>query len=325
MLSAWALHNKKLALRICVTVICLVAILFLFTFRAPAAFPDPAVVVISDGMSLTNVARTLKKNNIIRSSFLFTNSVIFLNYERKIKGGEYYFEKPLNVIQIAKRVSQGDYNIDQLKTTIPEGSSISDISLILKKQYPLFDSVHFVTLAQGKEGYLFPDTYYFGANASPERIIDALTMTFNKKIQQPEVAKAIADSGKSLSDIITMASILEGEARQTNTRQIVAGILWERLNRGIPLQVDAAFKYVNGKTTDELTLSDLKIDSPYNTYLYRGLPPTPISNPGLDSIMAAATPIKTDYLYFLTDREGVMHYAKTLEEHAENKNQYLSN
>jgi UPF0755 protein len=107
------------------------------------------------------------------------------------------------------------------------------------------------------------------------------------------------------------------------SRQIVAGILWKRLSLEMPLQVDASFKYINGKNTSNLTLEDLKIDSAYNSYLYKGLPPTPICNPGLSSITATLTPIKTNYLYFLTDRRGEMHYAKTYSEHLQNKELYL--
>ena len=120
-----------------------------------------------------------------------------------------------------------------------------------------------------------------------------------------------------------MASIIEKEARTMETRQIIAGILWKRLELGMPLQVDVSFKYINGKTTKNLTLADLKIDSPYNSYLYKGLPPTPISNPGLDAIKAAISPTKTDYLYFLSDRKGLMHYAKTYQQHLQNKELYL--
>jgi UPF0755 protein len=133
----------------------------------------------------------------------------------------------------------------------------------------------------------------------------------------------ISNFDKPLPDIIKMASIVEEEARTFESKQIIAGILWKRLSIGMPLQVDASFKYINGKGTKDLTLTDLKIDSPYNTYVYKGLPPTPIANPGLVSIKATVTPIKTDYLYFLTDRKGVMHYAKTYSEHLANKKKYL--
>ena len=120
-----------------------------------------------------------------------------------------------------------------------------------------------------------------------------------------------------------MASLLEEEARQTPTRRTVAGILWKRLDLGMPLQVDATLRYLLGKSSHELTREDLEYDSPYNTYKDAGLPPGPISNPGLDAILAALRPVETAYLYFLTDSEGNIHYARTFEEHVANKAMYL--
>jgi UPF0755 protein len=304
-------------------IIILISFFYFFQFRAPGMFPSQGEVSVGNGKSLSEIASELKAKHVIRSTFWFTNFVILLKHERQIVGGGYYFDAPLNVYQVARRITSGAFNAKQVKTTIPEGSTIFDISEIVKKNYPNFDTDQFISLARAKEGYLFPDTYYFGADIRPQHVIEIMTTTFDKKMKQPEVEAAIGAFGKTQEEVITMASILEGEARQTKTRQIVAGILWKRIRLGIPLQVDAAFRYVNGKTTEELTLDDLKIDSPYNTYVYKGLPPTPISSPGLDSIMAAVTPIKTDYLYFLTDKNGKMHYARTLDEHIENRQNYL--
>jgi UPF0755 protein len=294
-----------------------------FSYTPPGGFPVNKVVSVSDGKTLSEIAQDLKRDNVIRSSFWFTNFVLLLKHENKVVGGQYYFSQAMNVSEVARRLTKGDYRMDQLKTTIPEGSSVTEIAAILKKNYPTFDADKFIALAREREGYLFPDTYYFGADAKPEKILQIMTATFNKKIQDEELTKAIEKFGRPLKDIITMASILEGEARQMRTRQIVAGILWERMRIGMALQVDTTFKYVNGKTTEDLTMDDLRIDSPYNTYLYRGLPPTPISSPGLDSIRAAVTPIDTEYLFFLTDNDGNMHYAATHEEHQYNVDQYL--
>ena len=144
---------------------------------------------------------------------------------------------------------------------------------------------------------------------------------FNVKIKS--IDDAIRAFKKPLKDIVIMASILEAEARTTETRRIIAGILWKRLDIGMPLQVDAAFQYIDGKTTFQLATSDLETDSPYNTYTRKGLPPTPITNPGLDAILATITPIKTPYLYYLTDKDGKMHYAVTHEGHLANKEKYL--
>jgi UPF0755 protein len=297
---------------------------YVFSYRPPMSFPTGHIVAVSEGQTLSEIAKSLKRDHVIYSPFWFTNFVLLLKHENKVVGGQYYFDHPATVYEVARRLTQGDYDVDQLKTTIPEGSSIMDIAAILKKNYPSFDTEKFMSLAREREGYLFPDTYYFGADARPEKIVQIMTSTFNKKILDKTLAAEIEAFGRPLKEVITMASILEGEARQTRTRQIVAGILWERIRVGMPLQVDTAFRYVNGKTTKDLSLEDLKIDSPYNTYVYRGLPPTPISNPGLEAIHAAVSPIATDYFYFLTDKDGNMHYAATHEEHEYNKDRYLN-
>ena len=134
----------------------------------------------------------------------------------------------------------------------------------------------------------------------------------------------LATTTYKLGDIIIMASILEAEARTTESRKIIAGILWKRLKLGMPLQVDSTFSYINGKNTYELTLDDLQIDSPYNTYKYASLPPGPIGNPGVDAINSALNPTVTKYLYFLSSKSGKMYYATTFEQHIKNKELYLN-
>lgn len=209
----------------------------------------------------------------------------------------------------------------EITVTIPEGLNARQIGDLLKKN-GLFDGDKFVSAAEKEEGFLFPDTYRFYKDAKPADVISKMEENFDKKIT-PEILAEISAQKKSLKDIIIMASILEEEVKSTEDRKIVAGILWKRIDRRMGLNVDAALTYVLGKTSAELTAGDLKYDSPYNTYLYRGLPPTPISNPGLDTIKAATNPIASKYFYYLTDKEGAVHYAVTLEEHALNKFKYL--
>ena len=209
----------------------------------------------------------------------------------------------------------------EVTATIPEGLSVRQIGEILENA-ELFTKEEFIKIAQKEEGYLFPDTYRFYKDAEPEDIIARMKENFNKKIT-PDILEEIRKFKKELSEIIIMASILEEEVSAAEDRKIVAGILWKRLDRGIGLNVDAALTYILGRASHELTVSDLKYDSPYNTYRYRGLPPAPISNPGLEAIFAATRPAASPYFYYLTDKEGTMHYAKTLEEHALNKRKYL--
>jgi len=168
---------------------------------------------------------------------------------------------------------------------------------------------------------MFPDTYFFHPGQSTETILSVFDNNFRTKMFG--VQKQLAASGHTLDELVVMASILEKEASKTKDRQMIAGVLWHRIDIGMPLQVDAVFPYIIGKNTFELTTDDLKFDSPYNTYKYKGLPPGPIDNPGLDSIVAAATPIKTKYIYFLSDKNGIFHYATTYAQHMAYRKQYL--
>ncbi|PJE73950.1 MAG: endolytic transglycosylase MltG, partial [Candidatus Terrybacteria bacterium CG10_big_fil_rev_8_21_14_0_10_41_10] len=238
---------------------------------------------------------------------------------------------------IAKRVVSADFRLVPVKVTIPEGFTIDEIIDILQDSFAGFNKGEFLKLAKNSiffdndirdepfdslEGFLFPDTYLFLPEAENSQIISEMRRNFNSKMA-PDIKERIRERGLSVYDVITMASLVEEEAREPDTRRMVSGILWKRLSAGMALQVDAVFPYIMGKNTFEITLDDLKVDSPYNTYLYSGLPKGPISNPGLDSILAAVYPKDSDYWYYLSDKEGNMHYAKTFEEHKANKEKYL--
>mgnify|MGYP001617334647 CR=1 FL=1 len=287
----------------------------------PRPFPKGTVVSIKNGATLLDVAQELKNKGIIRSPFWFRIFLMGLKDDKGAIAGDYLFLQSINVISVANRVYSGEYGFNTIKITIPEGLSVSDISIILKGKLFNFDAEFFIKMAKEKEGYLFPETYFFRANEKPEDILFAMTNLFDKKIKTLDAE--IKDFKKPISDVIKMASILEGEARTAETRKIVAGILWKRIALGMPLQVDTAFQYINGKNSSNLTIDDLKIESPYNLYINKGLPPTPISNPGLEAILDTVTPRKSNYLYFLTDKNGVMHYAVTFEGHKINKEKYL--
>ena len=234
--------------------------------------------------------------------------------------GDYLLEKREGTFSLARRLVNGKFQIDTIKITIPEGWNAFQIADYLEKNLLLFDKETFLDLAKPKEGYLFPDTYFVSRSVTPVEIIKMLEDNFEKRVES--ISQSFRNSTKSEKQIIIMASILEGEALPKD-RNVVAGILWKRLEMGMPLQVDSTFMYVNGKNTYELTLDDLKIDSLYNTYKYKGLPPGPINNPGIEAMVSAMNPVKTKYLYFLTEKDGTIHYASTFEEHKRNKELYL--
>ncbi len=298
-------------------------ILFAFIgIRAPDSFPRDAYFNIPKGQGLSQVAILLSNAHIIRSPFLFKVLVTLSGNQKSLVSGAYDFDQPINLFQVVSRVTSGEYGLTPVRVTIPEGSNVFEIATILKKYSKNFDTEKFILIAGAQEGYLFPDTYYFLPSVTAEEAFGALRANFNKKIVV--ISEEMALFKHPINDVVKMASILEEEARTTTSRRIIAGILWKRLSIRMALQVDAAFQYVNGKRDSaDLTLDDLKIDSPYNTYVYPGLPPTAITNPGLDSLFSAVTPIKTSYLYYLSDKKGEMHYSKTFEEHVANKNKYL--
>ena len=301
-------------------IILLLLCIYWLTISSPRKYPQRTIITIRDGAGLLEVADTLEKNNVIRSPFWFRTVVIGLGGERGIKAGDYYLSHRENAFKLAWRVVNGNHNIKTIRITIPEGFTIDEIASLFDSRFSKFDQEEFLTRA--KEGYMFPDTYFVEVSATASSTIALLQNNFEKKIEP--YMEEMASSTHTFEDLINMASILEEEATSSEDRKIVSGILWKRIKIGMPLQVDATLKYVTGRGSEHLTQDDLKMDSPYNSYTRRGLPPTPIANPGLDSIKAALRPKDSPYLYFLTDENGIMHYAKTFEEHKRNKEKYIS-
>jgi len=314
-------RRDRFARNIVISFLILSAIFYFFTSSAPADFPVKDMVEITEGMILSEISEHLKEVSVIRSELLFESLVTLLAGDSGALHGQYFFNKKSSVFSVARRVTKGDFGLESVKITIVEGSTIYDIARLFEEEFSEFDSVEFLKDARDKEGYLFPDTYKFLPNVKEDQVIEEMQKIFNSRVSDLE--DEISDFGEPLEDVIIMASILEKEARTTESRRIIAGILWKRIEIGMLLQVDAVFPYINGKNTYTLTLEDLKVDSPYNTYKYKGLPIGPIANPGIDSIKAAITPIQNPYLYYLSDKEGNMHYAKNFEEHKRNKSLYL--
>ncbi len=304
-----------------VSIFLLISFIFSTLYLPTFHFPVGTYIEIQKGTSLSQTADILKENGVIGSALSFRIYVHFFYGDTSVIAGKYFFDTRLCLVNVAKRVTSGDYRTPRVKILIPEGFDVADIASALKKEIPEFDSEKFMKLAAHEEGYLFPDTYLFYGTVSPEEMITKMKKNFQTKTK--EIADEITASKKTQRDIVIMASIIEREAMTPYDRRIVSGILWKRIGLGMPLQVDAVFDAVNGKTTKDLTLKDLQTDSPYNTYTNKGLPPGPICNPGIDTLIAATEPEKTAYLYYLSDIKGTMHYAKTFEEHKINKSKYL--
>jgi len=307
------------------TITSLLVLLFLVTFLMaslpPRSFPKEHTLTVEKGDGLRLVSARLEKENLIRSRFIFEFLVVLVGGEESIAYGEYYFEKPIGALAIAKQLVGHDFNISYKKVTIPEGLTNKEIEIIMDKAYKNFDPLKFAELTKEKEGYLFPDTYFFFPAVSTEEIVSTLLKNFETKTRS--LADDIAKSAISKSDIVIVASLIEAETNGNDDREMIAGIIAHRLRIGMPLQIDATVAYALLKLGEPLSLSDLKTDSPYNTYIHKGLPPGPIGNPGLVSLSAVLHPTQTSYLYYLHDENGTIHYANTFEEHKRNKSLYL--
>lgn len=299
----------------------LLFLLYFVTFSSPVGFPTSSYVKIKEGTSVLQIGEELAARNVVRSPILFAGIVRLLGGERSTVAGEYFFSRPLNTFGVAMKLITGDFEITPVRVVFPEGITVRDMKEILEKRVPDFDSNAFYNLAIHKEGYLFPDTYFINPGEEPEVVIDAMEENFKR---HTAVLKPIlASSTITLEEAVVMASILEKEAWKDEDQKRIAGVLWRRINIGMPLQTDATFPYYLGRNTFEVTLEDLKADHPYNTYTNKGLPPGPIGNPGLAAITAALQPVKTNYLYFLSDRSGTFHFSTTYAQHLRFKAQYL--
>ncbi|MDO8470459.1 MAG: endolytic transglycosylase MltG [bacterium] len=279
---------------------------------------EKTIFHIEKGEGSEKIAMYLEEEGIIRSSAVFRLYVLATGLSRNLKAGDYELSSSMNVASIAGKIVSGDIAKETL--TIIEGWSRKDIAQYLQeKGIPHGKDLEGSSYAE-LEGYLFPDTYTVRKGADLKEVIALMRDTFDTKITQEMKDQALSD-GRSFKDIITMASLIEKEVRIIDDKRIASGILWKRLEIGMPLQVDATITYVTGNA--KVSVADTKIDSPYNTYQYRGLPAGPIANPGIESIQAALNPEATSYLYYLSTPEGKTVFNRTLQEHNEAKAEHL--
>lgn len=299
----------------------LLLVLFWWQIRPPQNFPINESVVIPRGLSASDIAHLLDEHNVVRSSSLLYITLQLRHDPSMIQAGTFIFDKPLNVLEVASRITESGATSNLATVTLPEGFTIKEFANIAEKNLPSFIAEEFLAENDSLEGYLFPDTYYVPADFTAQEFSELLKETFAQKTQGIEAT--IEAHSLGLAGVINLASLLEREANTEESMKMVSGILQNRLEEGMRLQTDASLEYVLGRPLGTLTADDLDIDSPYNTYRYGGLPPTPIGNPGLTSIMAVLEPIDSDYLYYLTDEDGVFHYAETFDEHRQNIAKYL--
>ena len=282
-----------------------------------------SIFVVNKGDTVRKIAYSLKTKGLIRHPIVFFLLLKKLGLDKKIEAGDFRLSPSMTTEDIAQNLTHG---ILDVWITIPEGKRAEEIAEILKGKIPAYQPFWTDELVKN-EGYLFPDTYLIPKDANIALIVSLMLDNFDKKYAA--ITQSV-NSSLSKSDVVILTSLIERETRFPQDRPLVASVMLNRLNIGMKLDIDATVQYALGYQEDiktwwkkNLTLEDLKFNSPYNTYINPGLPPKPIANPGLSSLQAALEPANTEYLYYVSDKTGRNHYAKTLFEHNTNINKYL--
>lgn len=280
------------------------------------------IFVIEKGDGIRTIANKLKRNNLIRDPVVFFLLLKQQGLDNKIQAGDFRLSPSMSASEITQALVNGRLDV---WVTIPEGKRGEEIAEILKSNIPAYNDTWVQQLSE-HEGYLFPDTYLIPKDATINLIISVMRKNFDDKYA------TLSDGNENLDNkeqVVTIASLIEREAKLPEDRPLVASVIYNRLDIDMALQIDATVQYALGYQEGEknwwkkkLTRSDLKIDSLYNTYLYPGLPPGPIANPGLAALTAAIKPAKTNFRYYISDKSGMNHYAITIEEHNANIKKY---
>lgn len=337
---------QKIEAAVCLLIVAGTAVLAYEIYLPHTDFHGAKKIVIAPGMGSRATGTLLKHEGVIGSKWAFVTYVSLRGEASSLKPGTYKFFDYSAIPDIARDMVAGSAR--ERSIVIPEGWDIHDIAAYFAKQSmgreqevftflknPPADFVRkFPYLAElpngaGLEGYLFPDTYRIFQDTKFEDSVAKMLDNFGAKLT-PDMRREISRQKKSMHEILTMASLIEKEVASDEDRAIVSGILWKRLDAGIPLQVDATIAYAQTKNEKRKTkndgrisLEDTKIDSSYNTYRYRGLPPGPIANPGISAIRAAIYPRQSSYLYYLSAPDGRTIFSRTLAEHNAAKARYL--
>lgn len=288
------------------------------------------IFVVEKGDNAKTIAARLEKEGFIADAFLFEFYAWNRNLSHTLQAGKYLLSAALSPKSIADKIARGDVARDTVVVTIPEGYGIWTIETKLREVGLLVkEKKHLVDLAIGElsaqhdffvdasadanlDGYLFPDTYEFEKDATLDEIVGRMLDNFGRKLDAP-LREEIRRQGKSIFDIVIMASMIQKEVITPEDMRIVSGLLWKRIAIGMALQVDATVSYALDK--NNLTRDDLATDTPYNTYLYKGLPKGPIGNPGKEALLAAIYPTESDYLFYISKPNKETVFSRTLKEH----------
>lgn len=286
---------------------------------ANAKNTDHVSFVIPKGAALRTIANDLKEQGLIKDPTVFFLLVKQAGIDTQIQAGSFLLSPSMTAREIAQLLTTGA--MEDVWVTIPEGKRAEEIAEILRDGVPSYDQSWDEVLI-ANEGYLFPDTYLIPKDATIDQIVTIMRTNFDTKYE------LLDTSGVSYSqeDIVTLASLIEREARHDEDRPIIASVLENRLDLGMALQIDATIQYAKGTPGNwwgTVTLAEYQsVKSPYNTYLQPGLPPGPIANPGIEALEAVVNPADTEYIYYITDQNGINRYSATLDGHNANIQRY---
>lgn len=278
---------------------------------------------VESGMTLKQVSHKLSRQNLIRSASAFQAIALIQDKQKLIMVGEYHVSPSMLPVEILQKITSGKTVLHPV--TIPEGYRITEIANLLEerglanketfikqtKQVELLEGIP----ADSLEGYLFPETYHFGKFTAEGKIVKKMVATFKERALKQEFLKRARELGFSYHEIITLASLIEKETGKESERKKISSVFHNRLKKNMRLQTDPTVIYAIENFDGNIRKNDLKIDSPYNTYRYKGLPPGPIASPGLESIIAALYPDNTPNLYFVSRQDGSHQFSATLNEH----------
>ena len=279
------------------------------------------VFVIQKGAAVRTVGNELKTQGLIKDPVVFFIYIKQNKLDQNIQAGSYKLSPSMDLPKIMDTIGHG--TVDTW-VTIPEGLRSEEIAEILQREIPTYDPSWVATL-KAEEGYLFPDTYLIPKDADATTVVSILKNNFTNKIEEI----GLSPEDPKLDEIVILASLIEREALRDDEKPMIASVIYNRLNDGMSLDIDATLQYAKGKNASGKWWSiptgyDRQIDSPYNTYKNPGTPPSPIANPGIEAIKAAKSPSSSGYYYYIHDPKGNVHFSKTLSEHNQNIERYLN-
>ncbi len=340
-------NTKRLSITLIIFIFMIAIISFIYIQNAlgpmdSSASEEEVIITIPSGSTTIDIAELLYENELIKNKVVFQYYIQWKNVGAKLQAGKYSMSKRMSIEEIVQDLIMGKTIKETYRFTIPEGYTVEQIATLLPEQglgtkeqflelakvsqeQEIFD-FNFLqeALKQHKveyklEGYLFPNTYEVKKDASEKEILTLLLHQFEKQWHE-DWNQVLLEKEMTLHQLVTIASLVEREATVEKERAIIAGVIYNRIKEKMNLQIDATIQYILGEQKSRLMYEDLKIDHPYNTYLYTGLPPGPIANPGIESIKAAIFPQENSYLFYVTKKDGTgeHYFAKTYEEHLNN-------